>query len=136
MFGCKVSAARLDSQAFHINFHFKRMIVAVQFQILRRKAQQVRVFRRGRRAREGRVHIVVVLKEDAVGAIRQFGQYVRFHQGGVARVLLLDPSGIGVPADFTGVGSSAGGVKTARVDRVDGHAGPYRCVDDQGNFVL
>jgi len=49
---------------------------AVQLQVLRRKAQQIDIFRRGRQPAEAFIQIVAVLEERTAGAGGQFRQNI------------------------------------------------------------
>jgi len=84
---------------------------AVQLQVLRREAQQIDIFRRGRQPAEAFIQIVAVLEERTAGAGGQFRQNIGAGNGRAER----SASAAGI---IRGIG-----IKPAGVQRADDHIG-------------
>ena len=128
-----VAGARADVHVLHVlERHLQSVEAAVHFEVLRREGQQIVILRGRRQAREPGVEIVAVLEEGGAGAGRQFRHHVGLRAVAIALRLLQDPLGNIVGALARDV--RIVGIKTARIQRVDQHAGANGAVHDVGLF--
>src|SRR5579872_1758651 len=89
--GSEVAAASLDLVFLRFfQRNFQAVKPSIEFQVLRRKAEDVRVFGSGGSAAKAFVVVVVVLKENAAGSIGEDGENVGVGGGFLHVVLLME----------------------------------------------
>ena len=128
----EVASPRLQSVfLFRAERHLQRVKAAVEFQILRRKAEHIRELRRSGELPHAFAQIIPIVEKASAGPVRQFRHHVRLAKLFRHSVQRADPGGKHRPCKgFRNVASRGARVQPARVNCVDHHVCARGAVDD------